>query len=469
MKRSFTQAFLIICLVYWISTLVSCANIIPPSGGLRDSLPPRLVMANPKDSAVNVNTKNITLTFDEYVTLQSVQENLIISPTLKNIPLVDYKLRNVTVKFTKDTLEPNTTYSLNFGEAIRDVNEGNIARGLNYVFSTGKTIDFNTYSGKVILAEKGKPDSTLIVVLHKNLADSAIAKQRPRYYARINGQGEFLFHNLPAGQFAVYVLPNDFTKKYDDSTKMFAFRNSPVNITANTPKDTLYAFEEEKRAPAKISPNTTNKLSATNKDDKRIKYTVDLENGLQDILGNLTFTFNKKITAFDSTKFVLYDTGYKKLNGYSFSLDTGKTKVMLTYKWKEASAFRLIVAKDAVADSTGNTLAKADTLRFVTKKESDYGSIRIRFPNLDLSKNPVLQFVQGEKIVESVTLTQTDFQRKLYRPGGYELRILFDTNKNGVWDTGVFHGTKRQPEVVYLIPKQLAIKANWDNEVTITL
>ena len=71
--------------------------------------------------------------------------------------------------------------------------------------------------------------------------------------------------------------------------------------------------------------------------------------------------------------------------------------------------------------------------------------------------------------MESVTLTQTDFQRKLYRPGGYELRILFDTNKNGIWDTGVFHGTKRQPEVVYLIPKQLAIKANWDNEVTITL
>ncbi|TAH08941.1 MAG: hypothetical protein EAZ12_07210 [Sphingobacteriia bacterium] len=82
----------------------SCANIIPPSGGARDSLPPMLLSALPKDSAVNTNPKLITLNFNEYITLQNVNENLIVSPTIKNNPIIDYKLRSVTIKL-KDSLD----------------------------------------------------------------------------------------------------------------------------------------------------------------------------------------------------------------------------------------------------------------------------------------------------------------------------------------------------------------------------
>lgn len=466
MKRSLTHCCILFFIVFRIVALSSCANIIPPGGGPRDSLPPRLVSAIPKDSAINVTGKNIILTFDEFVTLQGVQENLIVSPTLKSIPLIDYKLRNVTIKI-KDSLEQNTTYSFNFGESVKDVNEGNTAKGITYVFSTGNIIDYHTYSGKVIMAESGKIDSTLLVVLHKNLADTAIVKERPRYYTRINGKGEFTFKNLPKGNFAVYVVPNDFTKRYDDSTKFFAFKNGPVNITTNTIPDTLFAYEEFKR---KNKPGTASsiKLSPT-KNDKRLRYSIELDNGQQDILTDLSLTFNRKLTLFDTAGFTLYDTSYHKLSGYTFSLDTSRTKISLKYKWKEATPFRLLIAKEAVSDSAGITLAKADTLRFSTKREADYGSIRLHFTNLDLSKNPVLQFVLNEKLVESVPLTETIFTRKLFHPGAYELRILFDANKNGEWDTGQFFGTKRQPEIVQLIPKQLNIKSNWDNEVTISL
>jgi hypothetical protein len=255
---------------------------------------------------------------------------------------------------------------------------------------------------------------------------------------------------------------------------MFAFRNTPVSIGNNTPSsDTLFAFEQFKRTTTATANNASSGIRPSaggiNKDDKRLKYTIGLDNGQQDLLGNLVLTFNRKLTGFDSSKFVLYDTSYRKLAGYSFSLDTTKTKVTLTNKWKEATAFRLLIAKDAVADSVGTMLTKADTIKFITKKESDYGSIRIRFPNIDLSKNPVLQIFQNDKLLEAVPLVKSDFQRKLFAPGAYELRILYDTNKNGVWDTGNFFGIKRQPEVVKLIPKQLAIKSNWDNEVTINL
>lgn len=471
MKQFLSSLLVIILSVVGISQLSSCANIIPPSGGPRDSLAPRLVTATPKDSAVNVRSRNITLTFDEFVTLQNVSQSLIISPnhSAQGQPFVDYKLRNVMVRL-KDSLEANTTYSLNFGDAILDVNEGNIAQNFTYVFSTGPTIDDNTYSGKVILSETGRTDSTLIVLLHRNLADTAVMKERPRYYTRLNGKGEFSFRNLPQGQFAVYVLPGSgISQRYDDSTKMFAFRNSPVIVGSSTQRDTLYAFEEAKRKEFKTTGTTTPKATAAVRDEKRLRYTHNLDNGLQDLLGQLTLSFNRKLTGFDTSRFILSDTtNFNPLQGVHYRLDSTGTKVLISYPWKEAQAFRLQIAQDAVADSAGNRLSKGDTLRFFAKRESDYGSIRIRFSNLDLSKNPVLQLVQNDKIFESVPLTVTNFQRKLYQPGTYELRILYDTNKNGVWDSGNFK-LKRQPEVVYLVPRQLAIRANWDNEVTISL
>ncbi len=444
----------------------SCANIIPPGGGPRDSLPPKLIYALPKDSAVNVNPKLITLNFNEYLTLQNVNENLIVSPTIKNNPLVDSKLRTITIKI-KDTLDPNTTYSLHFGESIKDVNEGNILRNFKYVFSTGKTIDDFSYKGRVYLAEKGKVDTTLLVILHNNLNDSAIVKERPRYYTRINGKGEFSFTNLSAGIFRVYVLPNDYSKKYDDSTKLFAFRSDDLVISNNTPYDTLYAYEAFKTVEKITKPTET--AGKNSKEDKRLKYAADFEGGQQDLLSNLNLNFNKKLQSVDSSKIAFCDSNYKALKGYRIELDTSKTKLSFIYPWKELSSFRIVIQKDAIADTSGITLPKTDTIRFITKKEADYGSIKLRFTNLNLSKHPVLQVVESDNIVESIPLTSYELIRKLYKPGNYDLRILYDTNQNGIWDPGSFGKIKKQPEIVKLISKVFSVRSNWDNEVTIGL
>lgn len=469
MKRSFTLSCLLALIFCKMMMLSSCANIIPPGGGLRDSLPPRLMAALPKDSATNVGlaTQNIVLTFDEYVTLQSPASTVILSPNLKSLVLYDYKLRNVTVKLG-EKLEPNTTYSFDFGDAIRDVNEGNVSKNFNYVFSTGNTIDNHTYGGKVVLAETGKIDSTLIVVLHRNLSDTAIMKERPRYYTRLNGKGEYLFKHLPSGTFNVYSIPPGYLNTYSDSTKSFAFKSTPVTVGAEDKKrDTLYAYDAKKTIP-KVAAAPPVKLPGSNREDKRLRYTINLDNGQQDILINTVFTFNRKLGSFDSSKFVLTDTNYNPIKGYHFTIDTGRTTVTLKYPWKESTPLRILIAKDAVADTTATTLAKADTIKFFTKKEADYGSVRLRFGNLDLSKNPVLQIVSGEKIIESVPLTESEFRRKIFYAGSYDLRILYDTNKNGKWDPGDF-SEKRQPEIVVLLPKQIAIRPNWDNEVNIAL
>ncbi|MEO8174535.1 MAG: hypothetical protein ABI581_15675 [Sediminibacterium sp.] len=134
----------------------------------------------------------------------------------------------------------------------------------------------------------------------------------------------------------------------------------------------------------------------------------------------------------------------------------------------EKQYFTLILGKDAFTDSAGITLSKADTLQFKTKSEAQYGSVRLHFNNLDLSKNPVLQVIQNKVVVQSVVLTANEWYQRLITPGQYQLRLLFDENKNGVWDAGNFK-LHRQPEKVQRIPREITIKANWDNEADINL
>jgi hypothetical protein len=443
----------------------SCANIIPPGGGPKDSIPPHLISSFPKDSAVNVSSQNIILTFDEYIQLQNTNENLIISPNPKNLPLVDYKLHNVTVKL-RDSLEKNTTYSLNFGRAIKDVNEGNEAKEFTYVFSTGNKIDSNHYDGYVFLAETGKIDTTLIVILHNNLNDSAVHKNKPRYYTRINGKGYFNFKYLPTGKFSVYVVPNDFTKKYDDSTKMFAFLNEPILINSNSRSDTLFAYQEfyKKEIKSTATPVSNTSKAKQTKEDKRLKYTANLESGgLQDLLSPLELNFARPLKSWDSSKIVLLDTLFKPISGYTLKIDSTKTKISLEYPWKEKQYFNFIISNDAVTDTNGISLSKSDTAKIFTKRYAEYGSCRVRFVNLDLSTHPVMQLILEGKVFESYPITGKEFYRKLFKPGEYELRILYDNNQNGKWDPGSFK-EKRQPEKVKNFIKKIVIRPDRDTD-----
>ena len=474
-QRIFQQGWTsLICTGICLLLLSSCANIIPPGGGPRDSIPPKLVMAAPKDSATGVSTDRITLTFDEFVDIKQLNENLIVSPNPKTQPIVDYKLRNVYIRL-KDSLQPNTTYAFNFGNAIVDVNEGNPARGFTYAFTTGRVLDDNTFSGKVKLAETGKTDSTLIVLLHKNLDDTAVVKERPLYYTKVNGKGEFTFRYLPSGRFNVFVLPNDYGKKYDDSTKMFAFLPEPINIlSTGTNPVNLYVFEEAKRkekpkpAVNKDSEPTAKSNNPERKPSPYIRTIPNLENGAQDVLNSMQINLSKRIVSLDTNGIRLTDTLFKSYTGYQLQLDSNKSSITLKYPWKTDQQMILLINKEALKDSLGNTLAKTDTIRFRTKKESEYGAIRLRITNIDLNTNPVLQFVQNDKIIEAIPMRSKELVRKLYKPGEYELRILYDRNQNGIWDSGNYRN-KQQPEIVVQLAKRLAVRPNWDNEVDLSL
>ena len=190
MKRLFFFLLVILFAIQQIIVLPGCANIIPPQGGPRDTIPPQLIKASPADSTRNFKGTRIIFSFDEFIDLQSIQENLLVSPLPKSNPFVESKLNTVSVRI-KDSLESNTTYSLNFGNAIKDYNEGNVIKGFTYVFSTGPYIDSLELHGKVILAETGKTDSTLTVLLHSSADDSAVVNEKPRYITKLDGNGNF--------------------------------------------------------------------------------------------------------------------------------------------------------------------------------------------------------------------------------------------------------------------------------------
>jgi hypothetical protein len=451
----------IIAVLYSLAVYnAGCAQIGMPTGGPKDSIPPRLVSASPSLEAVNVTSTKITLTFNEYVDLKDPQTNVLISPFPKRNPSVDYKLKTITVKL-KDSLLPNTTYSINFGNAIVDNNEGNPLKGFTYVFSTGPAIDSFMLDGRVIIAETGKTDSTLVALLYRNTDDSAVQKYKPDYVARLNGDGSFRFVNLPAGDFKVYaLLDGDGGKTYNSKKEMFAFTNTTVKVSAATQPVLLYASAIEKEKLITTPPRAAG--------DKKLKYTLSPSWQYQDLEDPFGISFSKPLKRFDTSRLVLTDSNRKQVSSAVWSIDSSRTKIKLTHKWTEDMSYRLILDSAAVSDSSNNTLAKTDTIRFFAKKETDYGNVVLRFINLDLTKHPVLQFVQGEEVMESHPLTRMEWSKKLMRPGEYELRILFDENNNGRWDPGDY-SKKLQPERVIPLTQKLAVKANWDNERDIKL
>src|SRR3978361_444491 len=132
MKRLLFFLLSIIFISKILVVISGCAQIISPAGGKRDSIPPVLLAANPPSGTTNFKGSRITLNFDEYIVIDQLRENLLVSPTPKLDPYVDFKLKTATIRW-RDTLQPNTTYTIDLGNAIRDNNESNILRNFSYV------------------------------------------------------------------------------------------------------------------------------------------------------------------------------------------------------------------------------------------------------------------------------------------------------------------------------------------------
>ncbi len=170
---------------------------------------------------------------------------------------------------------------------------------------------------------------------------------------------------------------------------------------------------------------------------------------------------------FDPQKITLSDTNYNKINA-AITLDSTARNIRIKTPWAESMHYFLVIDTSALADSAGTRLAKADTIRLAAKKESEYGTLLLRFSGLDTSRHPVLQFVKSEEVIKSVPIVSAEWRDRLFVPGEYEIRILYDDNNNGIWDPGNY-ALKKQPEKAITVDTRLLIKANWDNEREVKL
>ena len=416
------------CLVfYFTSTTIlvsSCAQIGMPTGGPKDSLAPTLVKATPSNNSLNVKSNKITLEFNEYIELQDVQQNVLVSPFQTKNPTITATPRSVIIKF-KDSLLPNTTYSVDFGEAIKDINEGNVYKNLKYTFSTGNRLDSLSIIGKVIMASTGLVDSTIMVYLHANAVDSTITKKKPNYISKVDGEGNFEFTNLPNALFKIYALKDgDGSKTYNAATELFAFADDDI-ASAKNDEVTLHAFANLAEKEATLIPKGKTKI------EKKLKFTNTLASK-QDLLLPIELSFNNALKDMDTTHFYLTDTSFNKIKNVTISLDSTRKRVLLTSNWLADMPMVLVLDTLAVSDSVGNKLSKNDTIYFSTKKMQDYGKLYFKFNNISIEKKPVLIFLIDEDIKYSYTLTTPTFTNSLIIPAEYTIRILYDTDRKSV-------------------------------------
>lgn len=207
-------------------TIVSCANIGSPDGGRYDEEPPEVVSAIPADRAVNVDKQKISILFNEFVKLTNASEKVVISPP--QLEVANVRAAGKRIKVTLfDSLQSNTTYTVDFSDAIEDNNEGNPMGFYTYSFSTGPVIDTMEMSGHVLAAENLEPVKGMLVGLYRadSTYDDSLFRTKPLVrVSRTNGSGHFTIKGIAPGQYRIFALQDgDGDYRFSQKSEAIAF------------------------------------------------------------------------------------------------------------------------------------------------------------------------------------------------------------------------------------------------------
>ena len=230
---SFRKLLLLFSVGFLATVLFRCANVMAPTGGPKDLTPPKVVQASPPNHSASFTGRKFSITFDEFVKLDKINQQLLISPPMTEMPDFKLKGKTLTVQF-KEPLKKNTTYSVFFGDAIQDITEGNPLHNFTYVFSTGNSVDSLSLRGKVLDAENLKPVNGVYVMLYKNNndtipLDSLPLLVKPYYLSKTNKQGKFFFSGLADTAYLIFALKDEnYSLTFDQPNEKIAFLDSLV-------------------------------------------------------------------------------------------------------------------------------------------------------------------------------------------------------------------------------------------------
>ncbi len=529
--RNFTVYFLIISLIY------SCASIQQPQGGPRDTTPPKVLKMEPKDQTVNFTAKKVVIEFDEYFKLQNEFKEFSVSPEMPKPPVLKVKGKKLEINFP-DSLEKNTTYTLNFGKAVADVNESNAAKNLTYVFSTGPKLDSLSIKGKVTNSLTGEPELDAVAFILPLNRDTLFGKGKPSIYTLTDSSGNYSLNNLRSGSYKLYVLKEkNGDKIYQQATDEVGFLKDTIVLTKNLDSMNIKVFKEDatvfrildKRLnpdgsmsfsfnqklkkpevvvldPPALDVSKKIKFSKNNdslkvwltdlsfdstkislKENGKLLQTTTLTRGKKDTytrsltainnLDNralppgrtLKFTFNFPIESFDASKITLLEDSVdtKTFTLTKDSLDN--LSFYFRYPWRQKTMYDITFAPGAFTGIFKTQNKEIKTSLELGKKD-DYGTLKVKIVPPEKQKSYILEIIDGSKsIVNTIVVKQdTAVTFSNYKGGKYFIRITYDTNKNGVWDTGnVSLGI--QPEKIWNEPKELSIRPNWERNEVITI
>lgn len=503
MKNIFLYTLLVI--------LWSCASITPLDGGPKDDLPPKVVHTFPDSAQTLVETREILLQFDEYVQAKDMRNLLVLSPGVAGGLETEIKGKRLIIR-VGDTLQPNTTYSLQLNGSIVDNNEGNVLEDYQLYFSTGSYIDSLYYTARIVDAYERHACTDCILALYRDPSDSVMLLERPDYIARTNGQGRVRIPNLAPQSFVALAMQDKNKNLKLDFDEQVSLRLA-VQITDSSSEDSFYVFPylREKKLSVSIAsdypgrihllfdPAVPDSFILSSQSD-RLAYSKSLDGdsitAYLPISPNdtawLTYSFDSIV---DSIRYVA--TRAPVNDGFRLSWK-GATRPILRFPTPgDSRTDRIHLYQDSSALVTRvrpieqgvelDAAYKSDRALFVVLQDSffkDIGgrystadTLSLSFPvlhdplllQMDLSalSSHLVQVLRQDRVIHERRVPNGT-QQLLFtdlEPGTYRVRIVRDANANGRWDSGDIF-SDRPPEDVF-ISEEILLRVNWDNKLTI--
>jgi len=222
------QLMLLLCLLPFVIFFSRCAKVVAPTGGDKDTIPPVVTSCLPPNYSTEFGSQVIDIGFDEFIQLRDVNQKLIVSPPMKQKPDVQIRGKGIRIRIN-DELLPNSTYTLNFNDAIVDNNEGNPLEGFEYVFSTGRELDSLQIRGTMVNALTLQPEEGAYAMLYENLHDSAPYLQAPYYVGKTNKDGEFTISHIRTDTFRLFALKDmNMNYLFDQANEAIGFLDSLI-------------------------------------------------------------------------------------------------------------------------------------------------------------------------------------------------------------------------------------------------
>ena len=511
----------------FISLFISgCAQVVAPTGGEKDTTPPVILKSTPENGSTLFNSNEIELEFDEFIVLKNLNEQLIVSPPLK------YKLKS-KIKGKKlileieDTLKENTTYVLNFGNAITDLNEGNPVLNYQYVFSTGGMLDSLSLSGKLLDAfTLGVEEKAYVMLYPKFESDSVPSKELPTYVTKTDKEGNFNISNIKEGSYQLFALKDaNNNYLYDRPDEKVAFIDTLLLIDSNQIKNiVLYSFAENKdkqfleeqkmnntrlaltfKLPVNnfkyelLDTNSNlviktrqveNKVYLWLKEMDNVKLKMRVEEGefldtisfkvdslptasslklkeklspVQNFYESISLVFDQPIVAMDVSSMKVLDSDSASLS-FKINKDSiNDGKAWLQFPFMEDSTYQIQFLPGSFTDIYGRTNDTISSAISFNKAEN-FGKLILTITTSDTLPK-ILQLTDSRgKVLREKYYYKGLIEFPYLKPGTYHLKLIFDANNNGKWDSGNFYNGL-QPERTLLFDEPISIRENWDKEI----